>query len=352
MKIAIYCPIKNELKHIDNWYDSCNQADYICVLDTGSTDGSLEKLRSLPKIQVTQAIISPWRFDDAFNMAMYTVPIDADVCIRLDLDERLQPGWRQELEQIWVDGATRLRYPYVWNWNPDGSPGRQWYSDRIHARSGYRWIGPTHEYLMCRTQEKLKWTDRVKIYQYPDVKEKKNDLSLLQEFVKEYPNDLRALAYLGREYFYCGDYQNSAKVYKKFVLRSDDKVEKGQAYLYIAQCEPDFAMEWIQQAQRVIPDHREPYLALSQYFYKLSNWTECLDYAKKALSITKHPMTYISTPEAWGARPYDLAAIAAWNLGLCKDAYEYGTTAVALDPNDVRLKNNLTIFKQKISSIE
>jgi len=350
MKIAIYCPIKNELKHIDDWYKSCNQADYICVLDTGSTDGSLEKLHSLSKVKITEAVISPWRFDDAFNMAMYTIPIDTDICIRLDLDERIQPGWREELEKLWVNGTTRLRYPYVWNWNPDGSPGRQWYSDRIHARSGYRWIGPTHEYLMCRTQEKLAWTDRVKIYQYPDAKEKKNDLSLLQEFVKEYPQDLRALAYLGREYFYCGDYPNSAKTYKKFVNNSSDNIEKGQAYLYIAQCEPDFTVEWINQAKKCIPDHREPYLALSQYFYRRKNWEECLNYAEQTLGITKHPMTYISTPEAWGARPYDLAAIAAWNLSQYEKAIEYGQQAVKLDPNDVRLSQNLTLFQQKLQN--
>lgn len=348
MKIAVYCPVKNEAKHIDAWYASCEPADYICVLDTGSTDGTREKLQALPRVQVTQAIIKPWRFDDAFNMAMYTVPEDADVCIRLDLDERLQPGWRTALESVWKNGVTRLRYPYVWNWRPDGTPGKQWYSDRIHARVGYRWVGPTHEYLMCRTEEKLEWTDQVRIHQYPDFKPKTQDLSLLQEFVREYPHDMRALAYLGREYLYRGNLKESAKVYKKFVHNGTDPVELGQAYLNLAKCEPEFATQWLDLAKNTIPDHREPSVALAELYYQRQQWSECLAAIESALAITKHPMTYICNENSWTSYPYDIASIAAWNLLQYEKAYQYGERAVNLSPNDTRLAANLKIFKQQL----
>lgn len=348
MKIAVYCPVKNELKHVEAWYESCREADYVCVLDTGSTDGTLEKMIGLGKIRITQAQILPWRFDDAFNMAMYTVPADADICIRLDLDERLQPGWREGLLAAWTAETTRLRYPYVWNWNADGTPGRQWYSDRIHARAGYRWVGPTHEYLMCRVQERQTWTDQVRIHQYPDAKSK-NDLSLLKEFVHEYPHDSRAWAYLGREYVYQHDVENAKETYNRFLQISTDAVERGQALIYLSTVDTDNAETLLHKAIREIPDHREPLVKLSELYYRSGRWPECLDYAQRALRITRHPMTYISTPEAWGSKPYDLAAIASWNLEQWQAAYDYGLEAVKKDSTDSRLLENLNYFVKKLS---
>ena len=47
LKICVYAIAKNEIKFIDRWYNSVKEADYICVLDTGSSDGSYEKFKSL-----------------------------------------------------------------------------------------------------------------------------------------------------------------------------------------------------------------------------------------------------------------------------------------------------------------
>ena len=46
-KICVYAICKNESKFIDRWYNSVKEADYVCVLDTGSTDDSYEKLKKL-----------------------------------------------------------------------------------------------------------------------------------------------------------------------------------------------------------------------------------------------------------------------------------------------------------------
>ena len=56
-KVCIYAICKNESKFIKRWYESIKGADYICVLDTGSEDDSLEILKKL-NIKVKQKIIS------------------------------------------------------------------------------------------------------------------------------------------------------------------------------------------------------------------------------------------------------------------------------------------------------
>lgn len=344
MKIGIYGPAKNEIKHVDAWFDSCKDADVICIADTGSTDGTKERLMELG-VSVTDVRIMPWRFDDAFNMAMYLLPDDVDVCIRLDMDERLQPGWREALERDWTPETTRLRYPYVWNWNPDGTPGRTWYSDRIHARKGYRWMGATHEGLCSRLPEVQTFTDDVKIWQFPDVKDKKSDLPLLEESVRDWPQDARLRAYLGREYMYQGQFVKSQETYKEFLSMSWDKVERGQAMVNLSITDPDNKEFWLRMASIETPGHREPLVNLAQFYYDRKDWPKCYKAAKDALAITVHPMDYTCTPEAWGYLPHDLLSIAAWNLGLYQESYDQSRIALERNPNDQRLANNLKLVE-------
>ena len=46
-KVCIYAICKNEEKHIKRWYESMKEADEIYVLDTGSTDNSVNLLKEL-----------------------------------------------------------------------------------------------------------------------------------------------------------------------------------------------------------------------------------------------------------------------------------------------------------------
>ena len=78
--------------------DSMSEADDICVLDTGSTDDTAEKLRARGA-HVEQKLISPWRFDIARNESLKLIPKDADICCCIDLDEQFRSGWCEKLER-------------------------------------------------------------------------------------------------------------------------------------------------------------------------------------------------------------------------------------------------------------
>lgn len=62
MKVCVYAISKNEEKFVSRWVDSMKEADEIYVLDTGSTDNTVSKLKELG-VNVVSKIISPWRFD-------------------------------------------------------------------------------------------------------------------------------------------------------------------------------------------------------------------------------------------------------------------------------------------------
>ena len=51
-KISVYAITKNEEKNVDKWIDSMKEADEIVVLDTGSSDATVERLKKYPKVKV------------------------------------------------------------------------------------------------------------------------------------------------------------------------------------------------------------------------------------------------------------------------------------------------------------
>ena len=59
---------------------SMAEADGVYVLDTGSTDGTAERLRALGAVVVEERV-EPWRFDTARNRSLELVPEDADICV-------------------------------------------------------------------------------------------------------------------------------------------------------------------------------------------------------------------------------------------------------------------------------
>ena len=112
-KVCVYAICKNEAKFVRRWMDSMREADWVVVLDTGSDDGTPAMLRKLGA-QVTEEIISPWRFDAARNRSLELVPEEADICVCTDLDEVLRPRLARAALGSGVDGehpgAPRYRY--------------------------------------------------------------------------------------------------------------------------------------------------------------------------------------------------------------------------------------------------
>ena len=120
MKVAVYAICKNEARFAARWMASMGEADGVYVLDTGSTDGTAERLRALGAVVPEEEII-PWRFDAARNRSLALVPENVDICVCTDLDEVFHPGWRQSLEAAWLPGTGQARYRYTWSFHPDGS---------------------------------------------------------------------------------------------------------------------------------------------------------------------------------------------------------------------------------------
>ena len=343
MKIAVYTIAKNEEQHVQRWADSCKDADHRLILDTGSTDNTRETAIYCG-VTTVHKTFTPWRFDHARNAALNILPDDVDICIALDMDEVLQPGWREALEQL-PPTVTRPRYKYVWSWNPDGSEGLTYGGDKIHARHGYTWKHPVHEVLKPDGIETQQWCDLL-IHHHPDhSKSRSQYLPLLKLAVEEDPRDDRNQFYLAREYFFHGEHALAQYHFSEHLKLSQWQPERAASYRYLAKMRPDSAEHHLYKA--IAEDHsrRESWVALASVYHDKKDWVACRHACAMALQITEKPMDYLCEGDAWGWLPHDLMAISCHHLGDTDEAFFHGSTAVAIAPTDQRLQANLQWYR-------
>jgi len=351
MKIAVYTIALNEEQFVKRWYESCKEADYLLIADTGSTDKTVALAKKLG-INVFNISVKPWRFDDARNAALALLPDDIDYCISLDMDEMLAPGWRAEMEKV-KPGVNRVRYNYTWNFNDDGSPGLTFGGDKIHSRHGYRWRHPVHECLYTdRLEVKEQWIELGLWHKADNTKSRGQYLPLLELSVHEDPMNDRNAYYYARELFFNYQYGKAIKEFKRHLSLPTAvwKPERAASMRYIAKCSEDEKEKekWFQQAVKECPERREAYVELGQLYYKEGKFAECVTVCKKALAIQTRPMEYLCEEFAWGSVPWDLIAVCSYWLGDFETALKYGTTAAELSPTDERLAGNLELYKKGI----
>ena len=355
-KIAVYAICKNEEKFIKRWYESMKEADAIYVLDTGSTDNSVNLLKNLG-INVIQKEIKPWRFDVARNLSLDMIPNDIDICVCTDLDEIFIPGWRKSLEKIWKNNnINRLGYNYNWNFDKDGNPTINFYIKKIHSRKGFIWTHPVHEVLTnIDNNEKMIDTDEITLNHFPDnTKSRSGYLPLLELSVKEKPLDDRNMHYLGREYMYYGKWNKSIDTLIKHLNlpTATWKDERCASMRFIARCYTklkryDEARMWYDKAINEASYLRDPYIEKALLEYNFKNWPEIERLCNNALKIKNHQKTYINEIFSWNETVYDLLSLAYFYQNNFEDSLNMINEAIKINPNDKRLINNKNIIMKK-----
>ena len=340
MKIAVYTIAKDEEQFVYRWSDSAIEADYRFILDTGSTDNTVAIARGAG-VHVEEWRPEVWRFDEARNKSLEFLPDDIDICIALDMDEILLPGWREALEALPKD-ITRPRYKYVWSWNKDGSEGLVYGGDKIHKRHDYEWKHPVHEVLKSKEVEIQQWVDGLEIHHYPDsTKSRAQYLPLLKLAVEEDPRDDRNQFYLARELFFYGDYILSQYHFARHLELSTWNPERAASHRYLAKMVPEATEYHLYCAIAESPTRRESWVDLAQYYHNQLNWLGVRNAVSTALAITAKPLDYLCEAEAWGWLPHDLMAIASHHLGDKSQAVAHGLEAIRLNKDDKRLRDNL-----------
>ena len=351
LKIVVYAISKNESQFVERWVNSMKEADEIIVLDTGSTDDTVEKLKRLG-VKVYEQVFYPWRFDTARNKSLSYVPQDTDICVCTDLDEVFEPGWRDILEEAWKkEHPTRARYNYNWKLDEENRPRVNFWINKIHSRNDYHWKHPVHEILVSKNPEK-EIEIPITLNHYPDpTKSRGSYLPLLEISVDEEPDNDRNLHYLGREYMYYQKWDKCIDTLHKHLACKNatwkDERCASMRFLgraYEAKGYLEEAENWWQRSIKEAPYLREGYIELANLYLKQERYQEAYENMQKASSIKEKSKSYINEEFAWNDAFYDIFSLASFYTGHYKEAIDFVKEAIALNPREERYQQNLELM--------
>jgi len=368
-KICVYAICKNERQFVEKWLDNVSEADYIVVLDTGSTDGTYEFLQNDPRVtKVKQKIYDNFRFDEARNDSMKLCPKDANILFCTDFDELLNPGWAAMIKLNWKENTNRGYYTYAWDHNEKGEPRNIFKYDKMHDRN-YHWIYPVHEVLSPIDKENyrenaLDFGENIYLHHWQDKsKPRKFYFDLLELSCKENPDDTHARMLLAREYLIKGEKEKAIEEFLTVLSMPDvDKPNKRLvllnslmqlAFIYEDIKNYDECIWYCQEFIKEDKTYREPYFLMGEVYnlMKMPSLAEaCI---KAGFEYGKQKYDWVERGNTWLGWGYDLLSVASYNLGKIDEAIKYGEVALQHEPNDTRLLTNQNIYlKTKIKEFE
>ena len=297
MKIAVYTIALNEEKHVERWYNSVKDADYILIADTGSTDRTVEIAKSLG-INVYNISVKPWRFDTARNVALSLLPDDIDMCVSLDMDEVIDEGWREALEK-----TTGNQITYVFRNKKD------FINDRIHARHGFMWKYLMHECLVTdRTEMIDEFCPGIEVTHIPDTEKPRTQyLQLLKDALAENPDIGKYYRYLTQTFISEKRFEEAEEYFLK-VLDIPNFSKEDTAYVYktLSEIIPEKTGEYLLLCLETAPNRREPYYYIAKWYGDHKRWEECVIWCEAALEVDKIVVDVFKDNDAWGQSMLEL----------------------------------------------
>jgi tetratricopeptide (TPR) repeat protein len=277
---------------------------------------------------------------------MALIPSDVDVCLSMDMDEFLAPGWRPKLESAWTPETTALHCRLALRSSLDDPIPKTWPAKKFHARWGYRFKRAVHEALFFTNGEEVA-RDCADLLVHHVQDRTKNTraqyLPLLEVAHREDAADSQICFWLGRDYMWANRFDEGIEVLQRYLALSSStwREERAEAMRCLARMQPDDRMSWLEKARTEAPHRREVWLDLAEEFHTREDWVNLFWACANGIERTHHTGSYLDDLNCWGSRLFELGAIACWHLDFMSRAVEWGQKALELEPANERLKNNL-----------
>jgi len=319
MKVFINTIMKNESKHIDRFYECCKFADGIYVLDTGSTDDSVEKLQAKgSNVFVERKEYRDFLFDVARNDAKRMLPDEEAWVINLDLDEFLIGDWETFLKSLPVD-VNNVEYLYAFDHE---KPEDAFMVNKVARNGSYIWDYPIHECIFPKTKWNGITTDTVRIHQIQDKSKPRNYKKILESCIHLRPDYLAAKFYLLKEFFNLQEYGAAIDFGRKILNTELPNELKMASWLLLYRCyiamdsKDNLLEECLYNAYTLCPYRREPYMDLMRFYAKKGRHDKVFWAGNNLFNITYRSNDFYEMTEAWNTtEPHNLFINACVSLG-------------------------------------
>lgn len=295
-----YTIAKNEEANVPGWVERVRESDEIVLVDTGSTDRTIEAARDLG-VTVSTLETGFFRFDTAKNAAIAACSDDADYLFTTDLDERAMPGWREKLEAAVAEQGRADLFRVTIR-----SHHAEYLKSRIHTRHNFTWRRPIHEDLTWTGDGEMQIGSCGIVFEHlPNLGKPRFDLyvNLMRIGVHEDPEDCQLSFWLGRELVWNGMHEEGRRELTRFLgMNLAWPVEKAKACELLAAVAPDNGVrhQYLIQGIACCERRREPWHALADFYQKLGLDPQARVTASRMLAIPgPKPGDYLADPWVW-----------------------------------------------------
>jgi len=289
--------IKNESRIIERCIrNALPHVDAVAILDTGSTDNTVEICNKVMSDsgKPFKIAVKPFKnfsfnrtisFQNAQQLCK-ELKWDADNCYAIAVDADMvicpQPSFKDFR-------MTQVGYNCIQH------NGSLKYFNTRFMRCSYNWkcVGVTHEYWSGDPTEKIPFD----VFYIDDKNDGgcksdkyERDIRLLTEDLKENPKSVRTYFYLAQSYRDTGKFEEAIKYYKKRINLKEWFEEVWYSYYMVGKCyehlnNPDKMELWMNRAYRFHPHRAEPIYHLVRYYREKSEHYKAYHYYLKGRNI-------------------------------------------------------------------
>ena len=364
--LTVYAICKNEVENVSKYLNSFGEADYVCILDTGSTDGTWELLQEKQKefsnLIISQRTIVPWRYDEARNISMTLIPKETTIFFMADLDEIIkEPGWCNIVKSYWDPLFNRGAYTYNRDVTENNIVIRSIPEYRFHSRDWYKWVNIVHEALINHAGHKQFYIETctqlpITVWHYPKAKKEVDYMELCENNLQENPTDDIMRLQLAIEYE-IRDINYKAIEHYQYLINHSNKLqnfELARCYCSMGKLSQNNlkSLSYFREGRLIAPDIIDNYLAAAEIYYNNHEY-------KKAIELTQDGIALAGTAR-WCTSYQSDSYFPYWILGMSNyylDNYFLGlgylTIAVNKNPTKelIELQQNLIIEIKKREKI-
>jgi len=349
----------------------------IWVLDTGSTDDTIDVAKSLgckveavgdkfcinideeladkvnsrfvvdgedPVVRAGESL-----FDFAAARNYISDFPENDVIATPDCDEIFTKFDIDKLDEVITNGAEQLEYEFVFSHDHLGNPVIKFRHCKFYNRKNLHWVGVVHEVLVGDAKMVYLGEDIIKLEHYQN--EKTNRSGYLKGLAIDCfnnPDNDRNSHYLAREMFYLGRNKSAIKEFERHIAMNRWPTEAAQSMLYIGDCYKalgnfDEMLKWyVKSVEKEV--RREPLMRLAEYYTSKGMHRQVIAYCEAALSVTQLPF-YSNHQPYYEHVPHELLYLAYWWVGEKEKSKEHWLKALKYCPTNPRYLSDSQFYK-------
>jgi glycosyltransferase involved in cell wall biosynthesis len=261
MRVSVVMIAKNEEAVLARCLESVKEADEMIICDTGSTDRTVEIAK-----QFTDKVFTDYVWEDNFAKARNHALSKAtgDWVLSIDADEYLTCPFSAVREAA-AKGFMAVNVKMT---AESGPPSHFWFP-RLFLRSpNVWWEGAIHNHISVMGED-VGAVTLTYGYSPAHTLDPLRSMRILEKEVADRPDCIRERFYLGREYFYRGQYDQALVMLGRYVQQSRFLAEKAEAFLtmsrvYWALHMPDDARDALVQCLIINPRFKEAVLFMAE----------------------------------------------------------------------------------------